>query len=169
MQGIIAQCPMMDGMASAMAVLGYAGAGYLTRLAGHGMLDQLRGMLGLSPHYIPSAGRPGEIAAMSAEDAWPGYTALLPQGAPNRVAARIAARLMFFRPIKDAAKVRCPALIQICDRDTVAPASAAEKAATRMPAAEVCHYDTGHFDVYQGEEREKSLADQIAFLGRVFG
>lgn len=166
-QALIAQCPMMDGMASALAVMGYGGAGYLTRLAGHGFRDQLRGALGLSPHYIPSAGRPGEIAAMSSEDAWEGYMALIPEGVPNRVAARIVARLMFYRPITEARHVQCPALIQICDRDTVAPAAAAQKAAERMPQATVHHYDEGHFDIYQGEAREQVLRDQLAFLGPV--
>lgn len=163
-QALVAQCPMMDGMASAMAVLGYAGPLYMARLAAHGMLDQMRGVLGLAPHYIASAGKPGEIAAMSSQDAWDGYLSLIPEGVPNRVAARIVARLMFFRPVSDAARVTCPALIQICEHDSVAPAAAAEKAAARMPAAEVRRYDSGHFDIYHGADRERSLADQLAFL-----
>lgn len=166
-RALVAQCPMMDGQASALAVLGYGGVGYMARLAGHGIRDQIRGMLGLSPHYIPSAGKPGEIAAMSSEDARDGYLALIPEGVPNRVAARIVTRLMFFRPVREASRVNCPALIQICDRDTVAPAAAAEKAAGRMPQAEVRHYDVGHFDIYQGEAREQALKDQLAFLAAV--
>lgn len=163
-QALVAQCPMMDGLASARAVLGYAGPLYFLRLAGHGFADLVRGALGAEPHYIPSAGRPGEIAAMSAEDAYDGYISLMPPGAPNQVAARITARLMFYRPVRQAHRVPCPALIQICDRDSVAPGAAAEKAAARMANAEVRHYDIGHFDIYDGSARKRALADQVDFL-----
>jgi|TARA_R110002073_G_scaffold11861_1_gene53378 cephalosporin-C deacetylase-like acetyl esterase len=165
-QAIIAQCPMMDGAASVMSVIGYAGLGMGLKLTAHGTLDILRAGLGMSPHYIASAGRPGEVAAMSASDCYDGYSALLPKGAPNKVAARVAATLMLFRPISVAAKVRCPALVLICDTDTVAPPASAEKAAAKMPHAEVKHYAVGHFDIYQGEAREESLRDQLAFLQR---
>ena len=165
-RALVAQCPMMDGMASAMAVLGYAGTGYMARLAGHGLLDLLRGAVGAAPHYIPSAGSPGQIAAMSAEDALDGYLSLMPEGAPNKVAARITTRLMFYRPVTEAQRVQCPALIQICDRDTVAPAEAAARAVRKMSDAEERHYDVGHFDIYHGQPRERVLADQIDFLKR---
>ncbi len=165
-QALVAQCPMMDGLASARAVLGYAGVVYMARLAGHGFADMVRGGLGVSPHYIPSAGKPGEIAAMSADDAYDGYISLMPPGAPNEVAARITARLMFYRPEREAARVRCPALIQVCDQDSVAPGAAADRAAERMADAEVHHYDIGHFDIYHGDARAQALADQLHFLKR---
>lgn len=166
-QAIIAQCPMMDGLASVLAVIGYAGLGQGLKLTMHGMRDIGRAVLGRSPHYIASAGRPGEVAAMSAHDCYDGYTALLPEGAPNKVAARIGVTLPTFRPIASARKVNCPALIQICETDTVAPVKAAEKAANRMPKVEVKRYPVGHFDVYQGEARAACIADQLEFLGRV--
>lgn len=165
-QAVIAQCPMMDGLASVQAVIGYAGLGQVLRLSAHGVVDILRSLVGASPHYIASAGRPGEVAAMSAEDCHDGYTALLPPEAPNKVAARIATRLAMFRPVRLAAKVQCPALLLLCEHDTVAPSAAAEKAAARMPQAEVQRYPVGHFDVYQGEARAQSLRDQLDFLAR---
>lgn len=165
-QAIIAQCPMMDGLASVFEVIRYAGIAQVMKLSAHGALDITRSLLGMSPHYIASAGRPGEVAAMSAADCYDGYLALIPEGVPNQVAARIAATLMTFRPISEAHKVNCPALIQICEKDTVAPVAAAEKAAKKMKRAEVRRYEMGHFDIYRGEDREKSLADQLAFLRR---
>ena len=165
-QAVIAQCPMMDGLASVRAVIGYAGLGQVLRLSAHGVVDVLRSLVGASPHYIASAGRPGDVAAMSAEDCHDGYTALLPPEAPNKVAARIATRLALFRPVREAAKVRCPALLLLCEQDTVAPLAAAEKAAARMPLAEVQRYPVGHFDVYLGEARARSLRDQLDFLAR---
>ena len=163
-QAIIAQCPMMDGLASVLEVIRYAGIGQVMKLSAHGVLDITRSLLGMSPHYIASAGRPGEVAAMSAADCYDGYLALIPEGVPNQVAARIAATLMTFRPISEAHKVTCPALIQICEKDTVAPVVAAEKAAKKMKRAEVRRYEMGHFDIYQGEDREKSVGDQLEFL-----
>lgn len=101
---------------------------------------------------------------MSSADAWEGYTALMPDHVPNEVAARIALVLPVFRPVASASKVTCPALILICETDSVAPASAAEKAAAAMANATVKRYPVGHFDVYQGDAREVSLNDQLAFL-----
>lgn len=163
-QAIIAQCPMMDGLASVFEVIRYAGIAQVMKLSAHGAVDITRALLGMSPHYIASAGRPGEVVAMSAADCYDGYLALIPEGVPNQVAARIAATLMTFRPVTEAHKVSCPALIQICEKDTVAPVAAAEKAAKKMKRAEVRHYEMGHFDIYQGKDREKSVADQLAFL-----
>ncbi|MDF1821994.1 MAG: alpha/beta fold hydrolase [Alcanivoracaceae bacterium] len=163
-QCIIAQCPMMDGLASVLAVIGYGGLGQGLKLTAHGLRDIGRSLLGMSPHYMASAGRPGDVAAMTAADCWDGYTALLPQDVPNRVAARIAVSLPLFRPVARAAGVRCPALVLVCDKDTVAPARAAVKAAGRMARAEVKHYPVGHFDVYQGEALQQSLTDQLTFL-----
>lgn len=163
---IIAQCPMMDGLASVLELMRYAGAGQGVKLTAAGLWDTANALLGQPAKTIPSAGRPGEVAAMTSHDAYDGYTALMPEGVPNEVAARAALVLPLFRPVRHAAKVICPALIQICTQDTVAPASAAEKAAARMPMADVIRYDTGHFDIYQGAERDKSIADQVAFIDR---
>lgn len=162
--GIIAQCPMMDGMASVMEVIRYAGIGQALKMTGIGLWDVGCSALGLGPKMLPSAGRPGELAAMSSHDAYDGYTALMPAHVPNEVAGRIALALPLFRPVTQASKVTCPALILICETDTVAPASAAEKAAAAMARPSVKRYPVGHFDIYQGEAREISLADQLAFL-----
>lgn len=163
-QCIISQCPMMDGLASVLAVIGYGGLGQALKLTGHGLLDLARRSIGLSPHYIASAGHPGEAAAMTAADCWDGYIRLIPEGVPNQVAAGIAVTLPLFRPVSEAHKVACPALILICEQDTVAPAKAAEKAAAKMPQAEVRRYPVGHFDVYRDAAYQRSLADQLSFL-----
>lgn len=166
---IIAQCPMMDGLASVMEVIRYAGLLQGLRLTGLGLLDIGRALSGLAPLYIAAAARPGQVAAMSSEDAYEGYTALMPEGVPNQVAARMALTLPLFRPVRGASRVRCPALIQICENDTVAPASAADRAAAAIPEVRVRRYPVGHFDLYQGEARRRSIADQCVFLEDVFG
>jgi len=167
--GIIAQCPMMDGLASVLEVVRYAGIGQALKMSGAGLLDVARSVIGMEPYLIPSAGKPGELAAMSSHDAWEGYTALMPGEVPNEVAARIALVLPLFRPVMQASKVTCPALVLICEKDTVAPASSAEKAVLAMAQPTVKRYPVGHFDVYQGDARAVSLNDQLAFLAGLAG
>lgn len=163
---IISQCPMMDGVSSVLEVLRYGGISQGVRLTYHAIIDWLRRGIGMSPHYIGAAGRPGTAALMTAEDCWDGYVPILANNAPNKVAAGIGMLLPFFRPIRYADKVKCPALVLICTKDTVAPASAAEKAAAQMPKSEVKHYPVGHFDVYFREALVNSINDQVEFLGR---
>lgn len=103
---------------------------------------------------------------MTSADAYDGYTALIPAGVDTHVAARVNSLLAFHRPVREAHRVRCPALIQVCRRDTVAPTASAEEAAARMKLAEVRHYDAGHFDIYRGDLRAASIRDALDFLRR---
>jgi dienelactone hydrolase len=162
----VAQCPMMDGLAAVRGILGYAGAGQLLRLIGHGLLD-----LGLAPfggtHLIPIVGRPGELGMMTSDDAFDGYRALTPPGFRFEVAARIALFAGLYRPVASASQVRCPVLVQICEQDSVAPTSAAEEVVRRLGArGEVRRYPIRHFDPYKGAHFERSVSDQLDFLRR---
>mgnify|MGYP000967617193 FL=1 len=162
----VSQCPMLDGLASALEIARYAGILSLLRVSTHGVFDVARSIVGAPAHYIPAAAKEGEVGAMSSHDAYDAYLRLVPQNKTheNQVTARTGLLVPMFRPIRDAAKVKCPALLQICTQDTVAPAAAAEKAAQKMPKAEVVRYPVGHFDVYFGEAFERSVSDQLAFL-----
>jgi pimeloyl-ACP methyl ester carboxylesterase len=160
----ICQCPMMDGLAAVRRILEYAGPGQLLRLTGHGLLDLALAPFGRA-HYLPTVGPPGSLAVMSSEDADVGYRALLPPEARVEVAARIALSVGFYRPVSDAHRVRCPVLVQVCERDSVAPAAAAERAIAGLGAlAEVRRYPIGHFEPYFGEHFEHSVTDQLEFL-----
>jgi hypothetical protein len=58
-------------------------------------------------------------------------------------------------------------LVQIADRDTIAPPAAAQEAAWLATGrAEVRTYPIGHFDIYRGEPFERAVADQLHFLSR---
>lgn len=160
----VSQCPMLDGLASALAIARYAGPLDLLRVSAHGLFDIARSALGGAPHYIPIVARPGELGTMTSADSWDGFLRLTNASFRNEVTARTGLMVPLFRPIRDAARVKCPALLQICTQDTVAPAAAAEKAAARMPKAEVVRYPLAHFDVYFGDGFERSVADQLAFL-----
>jgi fermentation-respiration switch protein FrsA (DUF1100 family) len=162
----VCQCPMMDGLAAVRHIAGYAGVGQLLRLTAHGLLDIVLAPFG-GTHYIPIVGRPGELAMMSSPDAYEGYRALTPPGFRFDVAARIALGAALYRPVAEAAHARCPVLVQICTRDSVAPGPAAEEAVRRLDArGEVRRYDIGHFEPYFGVPFERSVADQVEFLTR---
>ncbi len=69
-----------------------------------------------------------------------------------------------------AARVRCPVLVQVCERDSVAPAEAAERVIAKLgPLAEAQRYPIGHFEPYFGAPFERSISDQLAFLRRHLG
>lgn len=163
---IVCQCPLMDGRAAVFRLLRYAGAGALLRMTAHGLFDAGRQMLGLSPHYIPVVSAPGTLGAMTTEDAYEKWWQLAPPDYRNEVTARTGLYSSLYRPVRHARQVRCPALVQICEQDSVAPIHATERAARHMPRAEVVRYPVGHFDVYLGQDFERSVSDQSAFLQR---
>lgn len=166
-QATISQCPLMDGLGGVMRVTSYAGIWQILRLSYHATVDVLGSLIGMSPRYVKAAGHPGEAALMTAPDCYDGYVPILAANAPNKVAARISMFLPLHRPIAHASRVACPALVLICDKDSIAPPSDAAKAAAKMANATVRHYPVGHFDVYTGKAFEASIKDQLEFLGRV--
>ena len=129
---VSAQCPMLDGHASARKVRKQVGFGKIARLAAASLLDTARGAFGLSPYYVPLVAPPGELAAMPTPDAYEGLKAIVPPGWRNEVAARLFLRLPFYQPIRYAREVECPTLIIACERDTVVSPEAAAKVAERM-------------------------------------
>ncbi len=162
----VCQCPMMDGLAAVANILDYAGAGALLRLAGHGLWDAALAPFGRA-HYVPTVGRPGSLAVMSSADADAGYRRLAPPGFRFEVAARIGLTAALYRPLRHASRVGCPVLVQICERDSVAPTASAERVVERLgPRAEAKRYPIGHFEPYFGAPFERSVADQLEFLQR---
>jgi pimeloyl-ACP methyl ester carboxylesterase len=105
---------------------------------------------------------------MNSPDAEPGYRALFPPDYAwsNRFIPRATLSLPGYRPVRKAAKVRAPLLIQVMSGDVVTPPGPARKAADRAPRGELAEYPGGHFDIYVGEPFERAIADQLAFLER---
>jgi dienelactone hydrolase len=165
----VCQCPMMDGLAAVRRILQYAGPGQLLRLTGHGLWDAVLAPLGRA-HYVPTVGPPGSLAVMSSPDADAGYRALGPPDFRCEIAARIALTVGLYRPVRYADRVRCPVLVQICEKDSVAPAAAAEAVVRRLgERGEVQRYPIGHFEPYTGAWFERSVGDQVDFLRRHLG
>jgi len=104
---------------------------------------------------------------MSTPDAEPGYRAITGSSWRNEVAARIMLMAGSYRPGLQAEQLPCPMLVQIADRDTVAPVKPAQDVVWRATGrAELRTYPIGHFDVYSGRPFEGAVADQLHFLGR---
>ncbi len=164
---ISSQCPMMDGRGAFLIAVrqgGVANTLTMTRLA---VADWWSAQRGGRPRSIPIVGPPGSLGALTTPDAEPGYLRIAPPDFDNRVLARIVLEVPTYRPVAFADRVRCPWLIQICERDSVAPIAPAEEAARRAGArAEVVRYPCGHFDVYVEDDFERSVADQLAFFDR---
>ena len=167
---ISAQCPMLDGHASARKVRKQVGFANIARLAAASVYDSVRAAFGLSPYYVPLVAPPGELAAMPTADAYAGLKAIVPPGWRNEVAARLFLRLPFYRPIRYASDVKCPALVIACEQDTVVSTKAAAKAVERMAGeARFITLPIGHFAIYLGQWFERSSSAQLDFFTVALG
>ncbi len=162
----VCQCPMMDGLAAVMNILQYAGLGQLLRLTAHGLWDVALTPFGRA-HFVPTVGKPGGLAVMTSDDADEGYRRLAPPGFRFEVAARIGLTAGLYQPVRYASRVRCPVLVQVCERDSVAPVAPTELVIRLLGSrGEARRYPIGHFEPYFGVHFERSVADQLAFLQR---
>ncbi len=167
---IICQTPDLDGFRALEQVRRYAGLGHQLRLSLLGFRDGIGSLLGREPLMVPIVGRPGELAAMSSEESEPGMLAIAGPTWRNEVTARGASAELLNRAVTKMDKVSCPILVQIADRDTVAPAAATRAAAWRAKGhVQVHEYPIAHFDIYVGEGRERAIADQLRFLRQNLG
>ncbi len=167
---VISQSPDLDGPKALQAISKYAGFGQGFRLGALGVRDLIAAARGREPVMIPVVGRPGELAVMSSEESEPGMRAIAGPTWRNEVVVRGTLAEWTNRPVARMDKLRCPILVQIADRDSIAPAAAARAAAWRAKGyVQVHEYPCAHFDVYVGEWRERVIADQLHFLRRHLG
>jgi len=162
---VSAQCPMLDGLASARMAVTAAGPVMATRMAAAALLDVGAMLVGQSPHYVPLVAPHGELAAMATQAAYAGCMAIVPPGWRNEVAARFFLTLPLYRPVLYANDVRCPTLLVVCAHDTIVSAAAAADTAARLREwARLIELPIDHFDIYRGEWFERSCAEQVAFF-----
>ena len=162
---VCAQVPWLDSLDAGREVLKRVGIKQVLRIVPHGQRDFVRSWFGLSPHKIPIVGKPGSIAVLTDSDAWNGFAELVPKDFINEACARIVIRMDKYRPVKHVAKVRCPVLLQITDKDISHPLRSVEKIENRLgKLAKVIHYSIAHFDIYIGDNLEKAVNDQLDFF-----
>lgn len=162
---VIAQAPFADGRVQ----LRITPPKNALRGTVDGIRDLVAGLRGRPPVLMPPTGPPGSYAVMTAPEAHPGFAAVIPEG--SRWRPEVGARIMLFvgtwRPVQLARRIACPVLVCVCDRDETTPPEPAERMGRNAPLGEVVHYPIGHFDIYLGEDFERAVGDQVAFLERV--
>jgi pimeloyl-ACP methyl ester carboxylesterase len=164
---VIAQTPDLDGARTLLEIARYAGVMGLLRMTGHAIRDAVGGLLGREPHLIPLVAPPGNVAAMSSEEAEPGYTAIAGPTWRNELMARALLHEGKNRAITRIGELACPILIQVAERDSIAPPGQAKAAAWRAKGrSEVREYPCNHFEIYVGRWRRRSIEDQLHFLRR---
>jgi uncharacterized protein len=164
---LIAQIPFTDGLAASRA----ASLSHSLTMTAIGISDLARAARRRPRRHVPIAGPPGATAAITSPGAVEGYRAMFPGSEPaqDMITAASLLELPTYRPIRDAGRIACPALLCVAANDTVTPPGPAIQAAARIPKGEISTYPIDHFDIYVGEGFERAVADQLAFLTRVFG
>lgn len=159
---VISQVPHFSGPAGLLATGPLQGL----RLTVHGLYDALRGLSGLSPHYVRSSGTPGQLALMAGPGDTEGYLNLLPEGQifDQRVAARFALAIGLYSPGRSLPKLAMPSLIQIGLDDHTTPPGPVISACRKAPRATLKQYPAGHFTPYVEPLFSKIIADQLDFL-----
>jgi len=164
---VVAQVPAADGLAALTATARANGVRFLTRVVAVGLRDLLRAATGRRPLLVPVVAGPGEIAAMNSPDAASGMQAFAGPTWRNEFAARELLFVPLNRAVTRARSVRCPVLLQVAEKDVVAPPLAVETLARRIGGeTEVRTYPAGHFDVYVEPWRTPNITDQVRFLAR---
>ena len=163
---VIAVVPMVDGLAAARHALHSHSPGELLRSTGLGIRSRVMDRSGRSAVTMPVVARPAEVGALTLEGAMEDYLAIAGPSWRNEVQADVGLELGSRAPLKAAARITAPVLVQIADFDRSAPPHAAAKAAVAA-RAEVRHYPGDHFDLFEGKPwHEPAVAHAVAFLKR---
>jgi uncharacterized protein len=158
---IVAQVPFVDPISTGRRL----GLAALLRLFVAASWDGLRSLVTRSPYCIPVAGEPGSTACLTTADSLPGFASLAEEAEwPNACPARSAFAFARYRPLGCAARVTCPALVVLAERDTLIAPHKVQRTAEVIPRGELLRIDVGHFDVYHGLVMERLAIRQTAFL-----
>ncbi len=164
---IVLQVPFTDGAATA---LNYS-LSFQLKAIYHGLIDQFSALFTRRRHNVRITGTPGgQFGLMSTPDALPGMLKLMGMTHEeeyerhNFCPANIALTLTFYRPIRYAKKITCPALVIGAEKDTLFPPDGPRKAAARMKQATYISLPMTHFEPYVGPPFEKLVGQMTAFL-----
>ena len=166
---VISQTPDLDGARTLLEIARYGGVGQLARVTAHGIRDAAGALRGREPAHDPDRGarpadrrgdeqRGGRARATPRSRDRPGATRSAPGPSCTRAGTARSRRI---------GELSCPILIQIAERDSIAPPGQAKAAAWRAKGrSEVREYPCAHFDIYVGRWRERAIEDQLHFLRR---
>jgi len=163
---VVSAVPMVDGLAAARHALASYSLAEMGRSTLLGARSRVGRLAGRGPRMMPVVARPGQPGALTVAGAYEDYLSIAGPTWRNEIAADVTFELGGRHPMKAAAGVRCPVLVQIADFDRSAPPHAAAKAAFRA-RAEVRHYPGDHFDLFPGKPwHDNAVAHAVRFLTR---
>ncbi len=163
----ISLTPAMDGIPILIQLVRNGGLAHLVRATRSGLRDALRALTHRPAYLVPIVGEPGSNAIIVKAGGEEAFTAIAGPSWRNEVCARTALGAGFNRPVRFAARVRRPLLVQVGTSDSICPPQAGRRAVAKAGAsAELREYPVDHLDVYVGAWQERALADQLDFLRR---
>ncbi len=120
--------------------------------------------------HLPVVGQPGEAAFINSPGGEAGWRHVVAIGEGSQWRDRASSRWLLgrpYRPARYARRLHCPWLVCVGECDRVAKPGPAIAAANRAPLGELRTYPgVDHFDIYDGPQHEKLVADQLAFMRR---
>lgn len=146
----IALVPMADGLA-------YSRSLRFMRFLARAMARRARGDRGALPAVGPAGAWPPETLSSFERLA-------APNGWRNEAIADLSFPMFRYRPVRRAALVEAPLLVQLGERDRVAPRRAVERTAERAPRGELRRYPIDHFECFWPEHMDRVASDQVEFL-----
>ena len=165
--GVIGQCGAYDNLADFNYLKDKVGMGHFLKLFVHAQRDKGRSRLGLSPHRLPAYGREGTTAMFNVEGVYESVSWLLRRSwtFDNSVCARSIFTPQNEDVLSVAHKIMCPVLLQTCLYDgLVSPESHMKLEEILGELVEVKTYPINHFQIYEGENFEKAVLDQLEFM-----
>lgn len=168
-RAVISQVPFTDGMSTTWY---YLKTDPLFSLKGtyHALADAFVSLFTKNRHNVRIAGRPGEAFAMMCKpDTMSGMMKLVEVNEKefekdNFCPANIIFTMGFYRPIRHAKEVACPALVIGAETDTLFPPAGPKKMADKMKNAKYISLPMNHFDPYVGKPFEKIVKIMGDFL-----
>lgn len=164
---VVLQVPFTDGISTSWS---YSFPMQIKSIY-HALWDEVDAIFTNHRHNVLITSKPGgKFGMMSTPDALSGMLSLCgftderEYEPHNFCPANIAFTLTFYRPIKYADKVTCPALVIGAEKDTLFPPDGPRKAANLMKNATYISLPMGHFEPYTGEPFEKLVVQMGDFL-----
>jgi len=156
----IALCPLVDGLARALATPPRLSAWLVPRA----LADQLG-----RHNLVAVTAAPGAHAAMTLPGEADGFRAVVADGSPwrNEISPAVFLTVALHRPLARARKLRAPLWLGLGEADVSVSPRSIERLAARAPRAELHRYPGDHFAPFLGDAPERVAGEQIEFLTRV--